>query len=178
MLPALPDGDERELESSEEGGGAVEERRSERHGCTYHGLYGYRRWGAGFPRGEAVPRPWPFPAPWIPFISPLSSFSPVRFFPSHNARILYSCFYSPWGRAFSLLQPLFPVACHGCKLTPGIPRVPGPRSREPPPGMAVPAAPWHTHPPPRTSGKAELQSSTITGIPRFEVFAVLLSDHS
>lgn len=43
MLPALPDGDERELESSEEGGGAAEERRPERHGCTYHGLYGYRR---------------------------------------------------------------------------------------------------------------------------------------
>uniref|UniRef100_A0A8C3QXM3 Chromosome 17 open reading frame 75 n=1 Tax=Cyanoderma ruficeps TaxID=181631 RepID=A0A8C3QXM3_9PASS len=43
MLPALPDGDERELESSEEGGGAGEERRPERHGCTYHGLYGYRR---------------------------------------------------------------------------------------------------------------------------------------
>ncbi|RMB95319.1 hypothetical protein DUI87_28306 [Hirundo rustica rustica] len=42
MLPALPDGDERELESSEEGGGAGEERRPERHGCTYHGLYGYR----------------------------------------------------------------------------------------------------------------------------------------
>lgn len=43
MLPALPDGDERELESSEEGGGAGEERRPERHGCTYHGFYGYRR---------------------------------------------------------------------------------------------------------------------------------------
>ncbi|KAL2297777.1 hypothetical protein Nmel_016341 [Mimus melanotis] len=43
MLPALPDGDEREPESSEEGGGAGEERRPERHGCTYHGLYGYRR---------------------------------------------------------------------------------------------------------------------------------------
>ncbi|XP_010405710.1 protein Njmu-R1 isoform X3 [Corvus cornix cornix] len=43
MLPVLPDGDERELESSEEGGGTGEERRPERHGCTYHGLYGYRR---------------------------------------------------------------------------------------------------------------------------------------
>ncbi|XP_010405711.1 protein Njmu-R1 isoform X4 [Corvus cornix cornix] len=42
MLPVLPDGDERELESSEEGGGTGEERRPERHGCTYHGLYGYR----------------------------------------------------------------------------------------------------------------------------------------
>ncbi|CAM9689687.1 unnamed protein product [Bubo scandiacus] len=42
MLPALPDGDERELESSEEGGGAGEERRPERHGSTYHSLYGYR----------------------------------------------------------------------------------------------------------------------------------------
>ncbi|XP_062447571.1 protein Njmu-R1 [Rhea pennata] len=42
MLPALADGDERELESSEEGGGAGEERRPERHGSTYHGLYGYR----------------------------------------------------------------------------------------------------------------------------------------
>ncbi|XP_037261889.1 protein Njmu-R1 isoform X2 [Falco biarmicus] len=42
MLPALPDGDERELESSEEGGGAGEERRPERHGSTYHSLYSYR----------------------------------------------------------------------------------------------------------------------------------------
>ncbi|KAM8797135.1 protein Njmu-R1 [Eudromia elegans] len=41
MLPALADGEERELESSEEGGGAGEERRPERHGCTYHGLYSY-----------------------------------------------------------------------------------------------------------------------------------------
>lgn len=41
MLPVLPDGDERELESSEEGG-AGEERRPERHGSTYHSLYGYR----------------------------------------------------------------------------------------------------------------------------------------
>uniref|UniRef100_A0A8B9SU30 Chromosome 17 open reading frame 75 n=2 Tax=Anas platyrhynchos TaxID=8839 RepID=A0A8B9SU30_ANAPL len=41
MLPALPDGDERELESSEEGG-TGEERRPERHGSTYHSLYGYR----------------------------------------------------------------------------------------------------------------------------------------
>ncbi|XP_064890229.1 protein Njmu-R1 isoform X3 [Columba livia] len=37
----LPDGDERELESSEEGGAAGEERRPERHGSTYHSLYGY-----------------------------------------------------------------------------------------------------------------------------------------
>ncbi|OWK58266.1 Protein Njmu-R1 [Lonchura striata] len=50
MLPALPDGDERELESSEEGGGAAEERRPERHGRTYHGLYGYRR---SAPQGAA-----------------------------------------------------------------------------------------------------------------------------
>ncbi|XP_065591535.1 protein Njmu-R1 isoform X1 [Cyrtonyx montezumae] len=43
MLPALPDGDERELESSEEGGsGAGDERRPERHGSTYHSLYGYQ----------------------------------------------------------------------------------------------------------------------------------------
>lgn len=40
MLPALPDGDERELESSEEGCG--EERRPERHGSTYHSFYSYR----------------------------------------------------------------------------------------------------------------------------------------
>lgn len=39
----LPDGDERELESSEEGGAAGEERRPERHGSTYHSLYGYCR---------------------------------------------------------------------------------------------------------------------------------------
>lgn len=43
MLAALPDGDEREMESSEEGGGgAGDERRPERHGSTYHSLYGYR----------------------------------------------------------------------------------------------------------------------------------------
>ncbi|XP_061867103.1 protein Njmu-R1 isoform X1 [Colius striatus] len=43
MLPAMPDGDERELESSEEGGGgAGEERRPERHDNTYHSFYGYR----------------------------------------------------------------------------------------------------------------------------------------
>ncbi|XP_066188516.1 protein Njmu-R1 [Sylvia atricapilla] len=43
MLPPGPEGEEREPESSEEGGCAAEERRPERHGCTYHGLYGYRR---------------------------------------------------------------------------------------------------------------------------------------
>ena len=43
MLAALPDGDERELESSEEGGGgAGDERRPERYGSTYHSLYGYQ----------------------------------------------------------------------------------------------------------------------------------------
>ncbi|XP_051653653.1 protein Njmu-R1 [Manacus candei] len=52
MLPALPDGDERELESSEEGGGAGEERRPERHGSTYHGLYGYRRSAQGAAGGD------------------------------------------------------------------------------------------------------------------------------
>ncbi|KAM6297360.1 protein Njmu-R1 [Aegotheles albertisi] len=52
MLPTLPDGDERELESSEEGGGAGEERRPERHGSTYHSLYGYRSRRSS-PRGAA-----------------------------------------------------------------------------------------------------------------------------
>ncbi|XP_071429694.1 protein Njmu-R1 [Pithys albifrons albifrons] len=51
MLPALADGDERELESSEEGG-AGEERRPERHGLTYHGLYGYRRCSPGAAGGD------------------------------------------------------------------------------------------------------------------------------
>ncbi|KAM6345171.1 LOW QUALITY PROTEIN: protein Njmu-R1 [Alca torda] len=51
MLPALPDGEEREPESSEEGGGAGEERRPERHGSTYHSLYGYQ--GCRSPQGAA-----------------------------------------------------------------------------------------------------------------------------
>ncbi|XP_052544360.1 protein Njmu-R1 isoform X1 [Tympanuchus pallidicinctus] len=61
MLAALPDGDERELESSEEGsGGAGDERRPERHGSTYHSLYGYRsrrssRRGADGGDGGAAP---------------------------------------------------------------------------------------------------------------------------
>ncbi|XP_042721217.1 protein Njmu-R1 isoform X2 [Lagopus muta] len=61
MLAALPDGDERELESSEEGGGgAGDERRPERHGSTYHSLYGYwsrrsSRRGADGGDGGAAP---------------------------------------------------------------------------------------------------------------------------
>uniref|UniRef100_A0A8C4WQN2 Uncharacterized protein n=1 Tax=Gopherus evgoodei TaxID=1825980 RepID=A0A8C4WQN2_9SAUR len=45
MLPSLQEsvaGDERELESSEEGGGPAEERRSERFSNSYYCLYGYR----------------------------------------------------------------------------------------------------------------------------------------
>nr|XP_042700737.1 protein Njmu-R1 isoform X2 [Chrysemys picta bellii] len=45
MLPSLQesvDGDERELESSEEGGGAAEERRLERFSNSYYCLYGYK----------------------------------------------------------------------------------------------------------------------------------------
>ncbi|KAM7146313.1 protein Njmu-R1 [Macrochelys suwanniensis] len=45
MLPSLQesvDGDERELESSEEGGGPAEERRSERYSNSYYCLYGYQ----------------------------------------------------------------------------------------------------------------------------------------
>lgn len=45
MLPSLQesvDGDERELESSEEGGGLPEEPKPERSSNSYHCLYGYR----------------------------------------------------------------------------------------------------------------------------------------
>ncbi|KAM3845878.1 protein Njmu-R1 [Vipera latastei] len=52
MLPSLQesvDGDERELESSEEGGGLPEEPKLERSSNSYHCLYGYR--GSGFHQG-------------------------------------------------------------------------------------------------------------------------------
>lgn len=45
MLPSLQesvDGDERELESSEEGGGSAEERRPERYSNSYYCLYSYQ----------------------------------------------------------------------------------------------------------------------------------------
>uniref|UniRef100_A0A2D4J1D2 Protein Njmu-R1 n=2 Tax=Micrurus lemniscatus lemniscatus TaxID=129467 RepID=A0A2D4J1D2_MICLE len=53
MLPSLQesvDGDERELESSEEGGGLPEERKPERSSNSYHCLYGYR--GSGLHQGS------------------------------------------------------------------------------------------------------------------------------
>ncbi|XP_039194969.1 protein Njmu-R1 [Crotalus tigris] len=52
MLPSLQesvDGDERELESSEEGGGLPEEPKPERSSNSYHCLYGYR--GSGLHQG-------------------------------------------------------------------------------------------------------------------------------
>ncbi|XP_015684792.1 protein Njmu-R1-like, partial [Protobothrops mucrosquamatus] len=54
MLPSLQesvDGDERELESSEEGGGLPEEPKPERSSNSYHCLYGYR--GSGLHQGTS-----------------------------------------------------------------------------------------------------------------------------
>ncbi|XP_058029502.1 protein Njmu-R1 isoform X2 [Ahaetulla prasina] len=53
MLPSLQesvDGDDRELESSEEGGGLPEERKPERSSNSYHCLYGFR--GSGLHQGS------------------------------------------------------------------------------------------------------------------------------